>query len=1299
MKRLLLVTVVVLSTLGLSLAGFAWWCLSTSSGTRWLMANAGRLAGVTVTSTEQHGSLRDGLSVSGLRVAWQNGEIQAGSLDLGIRAVNPWSATLTLDHLLIDRLVVQFEEDVAPPAPDAERGERSDLLAAIPAELAVSIDKLRITDFVSRSTGDPATERVIARLIAGRYRFAGQHLNGEDVAYHSPYVELDGRFDWDLRHLHLVMTMQVRLPEDSADPELFAGLKVPTDFPAHLELDGDWNGFSGPVRFGAGEEAGEAVWLAAQASGSRRGIRFADLRGRYLGGDLKGDLELAWAEAFRLHGALAARALDAGDLIEGVTGKATFDISGELHIPYGDQPLQASIEAELHAGQFRDHALQGQASGRWLGNQLLNLEIDLAGDGTRLLAKGMPAQRVEIDLEVADLAVLHAELAGQVTAKGWLRWTEQTLTGELDGHGAQLAWQENRMGRLAFHARHGAADDRLEVTFTADDYRHGQFHVRRMQGMLSGTPAAHRLELAAHSSLGEFAAAARGRYEQGRWSGQLERLTGEATPWGAWSIAETAALSWQEGVLNIDRLRLTDNRGGQVELGAVNWNSQQRAEVSLAWQGFELAWLQPYAGLDSLSGRAAGQLRYVMQAGHPLSINGRLAARGRIADGFFDLHDTALDLDFTWDADGLRSTVTAGSAGGEDLQGRASSSAPLQWRWPIADLSAELRWQSLPLAYFDRFVDDTRFEGLSDGSLSLAFSGDTLASLSAQLSAQGQVLQEAGELGPRSLLAELDWVAAGFQARVQIDAADKGQARLQLASRHPPALAWPESGQVDVTIEDLGLASFAPLLPHNIEVVGRLGGHATGSWREQTAFELSGAARLVESRISWAHEGGQIHLPLRDAAAEWRWADDSISGTFAMNLAEHGDLKGAWRLPLAARIPADFDPAGPLQLDLDGRLQASGLLSAVGPWLVQDLRGETQVNLALRGSWATPEMGGKITFRDGRAYLPASGVQLDNINMVAELDGDRLHVAELEIHSGPGLLNGRGELFFDQWALTKYRFNVISKNLQVVNFPELQVLCNTDLDLSGTAQRLSVRGAVFIPRLSLTGNRETAEVLPSKDVVIVTAEKTRTELAFATDVQVSVELGEAVTVNSGGVETRLAGTLEVTMDPTGKVLAHGDIQLTSGSYRAYGTKLQIRQGVLSYQGGPIGNPGLRIFAAREVGAVLAGVQVTGSAEAPVVTLYSRPSMPERDILAYILMGRALRSDSLDTDLLIMGAGTLLPGDGEGLSRWGIAEIDIQGLFAGLGGVRLRRQLTENWEVESTLGVESGIDLYYIIEFE
>lgn len=1300
MKRVMVISFVLLTAIGAALAGFGYWGLGTTPGTRWLAATAGRLAGIELTTVQLDGTLFDGLDLTGLRIAWQGGEIHAEHLSLTIHPASLWSATLAIENLEIDRLILQIEEreeEQVPVGPETKSADAA--FAAIPTWFTVTIDRLQIKDFITRKAGDSEAGTVIANLIAGQYRLAGQHLTGQDFSYHSPYVELDGSFDWELTQPHLVMTAQVHLPETSADRELFETLKLPFDFPAQLELDGDWNGYTGSVRFGVIDEKGDSVRLSARASGSWRGIHFEDLKGRYLGGELAGSLELAWIDVYRMQGALSAQNLDLSALIKETTGKSTFDVAGELLISYDDRPLQANLTMQLHEGRFRGHALQGQAAGQWTGRELNLLDVDLYGDGARLLAKGVPAEKVEVDLEVADLAAFHAELAGQLSARGWLRWANDTLAGEIDGQGENLAWQEIGVRTLVFHGRHQGGEENIAITLSGEDWRHGTFTLERASADVSGTLAAHRIELAAQGPFGRFRATATGTYAADNWTGHLVHLTGDDTPWGIWSMPQPAALAWVDGVVDIDSLKLAGDRNRRLQLDVKGWNSPDRASVSLAWTALELAWLQPYAGLTLLSGRVDGQVHYTMRAGQPSAITGQLTAHGRIEDELFELDYEALDLHFSWDQNGLGMTANARTDGGESLLARAKAPGPLQWVWPIAGLSADLQWQKLDLARLGRFLDDISIEGRSDGALALVFAEEQLSRLTGNFSAHATLTRGDRKIGVRSLQADLDWGAGGFQGTARAEGDQIGQVALRLTSPERPALAWPEAGQVNLEVKKLSLTALDPLLPQDLELAGYLDGHANGSWRDRGTLDMSGRMHLVESHIGWSSEDGQIHLPLRDAAADWTWRDAGFSGSFIMNLAEHGDLKGSWQLPLPARLPIAFNPDGRMQLNVDGRMQAKGLMSAVGPWMVQDLRGTTQVNLALQGTWARPDLRGRLAFTDGGAYLPGAGVQLDNINIRGELDGDRLRIEQLEIHSGPGVLNGQGELVFTGWALEGYRLDIVGKDLQVVNFPELQVICNPDLSLSGTAESLSVRGSVLIPVMTIRDSTAEPEVLPSKDVVIVTTEKQPKELGFTTDVHVVVELGDDVTVSSGGLETKLAGGVIVTMDPTGNVLAEGEIQLVSGSYRAYGTRLQIRQGGLLFRGGSITNPDLRIFAARQVGEVLAGVQVTGSAEAQVVTLYSRPTMSERDILGYILMGRALRSDSLNTDILMMGAGTLLPVSGEGLSRLGIAEIDIQGLFSGLGGVRLRRQFAENWEVESTLGVESGVDLYYIFEFE
>jgi len=1300
MKRNLVIGLALFASLVLAMAGFGFWCIGTTAGAHWLIDSADNFSGIEMTKAELEGSLLNGLVVKGLRVAWEGGEVQAGDLKLIIRRVNPFSGQMAIEELEINRLVLQLDEAAEEPATSVDDGPGAEVLLALaPNWLELGVDRLNISAFVFRGTDQPADEVVIADQIAGQYLLANQRLVSQDFTYHSPYVELDGKFDWQLALPHLIMTASVSLPETSIESALLDSIMVPSRFPGYLELDGDWNSYNGPVRFGIVDEVGDTVWLSARATGSWRGIRFDSLEGRYLGGAITGELDMSWLDSYQVKGQLSGQELDLSTLIEDTTGKTSFDLSGALSVPYDDQSLQANFDVMIHEISFRGHALQGRAAGQLIGQELIDLDVDLTGDGAHLMASGVPTQRVDFALEVADLTMYHEEFSGKAAANGWLSWSENSLAGEVDGHGEELGWREIGVRRVTFQARHRPGKERIALTLTGDDWNYGTLRLNQMNAELSGTLTDHQLKLATKASFGQLTALAHGSYQPGTWTGRVEKLNGDETPWGGWSMPEPTGIAWDEGILTIDKLSLVADKDARLELKVDSWGSPDRANAELIWSGFDLEWLQPYVELGSLTGRTEGQIEYITIAGQPLSISGKLDAHGRIKDENYDLSYEKLELKFDWGQEGMQLSGASKSDAGERIQIKATAPGRLLLEWPIKSLSGDLQWQEFKLARFNRFLKDSQAEGVSDGRLSFALSGEQLERIEGRLTATGRIMQGERELGPRNLQADLNWGDKNFQCTARVDGARGGHAVLKLRSTERPALAWPGSGEIEIKINALSLAALEPLLPQDIDVAGIIDSQAEGRWESAEVIELNGDLRLKESQIIWDSDNGQILLPIRDANSEWRWAESSFNGSFGMHLPGLGNINGSWQLPLPARIPTAIEPDGPLQFKVDGKMQAVGILSAIGPWLMQDVRGETQVELAVQGTWDKPDLRGGIRFKDGGGYLPAAGIQLEDIQLHSELLGDRLRIDRLTLRSGSGALTGQGEVIFDRWRLASYRLDITGKDFQMVDFPELHMTISPDFRLSGTPDRLSLQGSILIPKLAISGSQGTPEVLPSKDVVIEKAADQRQELEFATDIQVTVELGDDVTVRSEGVDTRLAGGGILTMGPTGELLARGEIQLVSGSFRAHGVNLKIRQGLLSYKGGIITNPDLRIFAAREVGEVLAGVQVTGNAEAPVVTLYSRPAMPDRDILGYILMGRAISTESQEADMLMMGAGSLLPGYGAGLSELGITEIDIQGLFTGTGGLRLRRKLADQWEIESNLGVESGIDLYYIIELE
>lgn len=254
--------------------------------------------------------------------------------------------------------------------------------------------------------------------------------------------------------------------------------------------------------------------------------------------------------------------------------------------------------------------------------------------------------------------------------------------------------------------------------------------------------------------------------------------------------------------------------------------------------------------------------------------------------------------------------------------------------------------------------------------------------------------------------------------------------------------------------------------------------------------------------------------------------------------------------------------------------------------------------------------------------------------------------------------------------------------------------------------------------------------MPSADVVVIGREdvdETPAKIAG----EAKLVLGDAVHVQAFGLDTNIQGDLQVRMMSDRPVSGEGQVTLVDGVFAAYGQKLTIAEGTLTFTG-PLDNPLVDVKAVRVIealeGPVTAGIHLQGRAQSINATIYSDPVMAEADALSYLVVGRPLsqatesEGGELSSAALALGAKqagrvTEQIGQALGLDQLTVAgnggdttalvagkQINSRlharyayGVFSRLGTLLIRYRLSRRLTLEAGAGEANSIDLLYLVE--
>lgn len=521
--------------------------------------------------------------------------------------------------------------------------------------------------------------------------------------------------------------------------------------------------------------------------------------------------------------------------------------------------------------------------------------------------------------------------------------------------------------------------------------------------------------------------------------------------------------------------------------------------------------------------------------------------------------------------------------------------------------------------------------------------------------------------------------------------------------------------RLDLQLRDFPLLSLHPWLPEDFSWDGTLDADAV--LRQEAGAAPLGNV-LVSSRngeITVSNPEQQLQLPY-----------DTLEFS-----AELGRQRAQTRLQLRSSglgnlvARADINnPSGQQQLLGDFVLEDMQL-DILRPFLpqVERLSGDLVGRGQLGGTLQEPLVVGEIRLSDATVSGPDLPVSLEQLQLVVAIDGQQADInGSWRSDAGQGSLTGRAgwvpQLHVDM--------RLQGKDLPVRVAPYADLRTSPDLHIGLVDNNLNLSGTIAVPEGEITVRElPPAAVRLSPDAMIVGVEPEEQErLPMGITANIQLMVGDQLHFTGFGLSGRLSGLLRVRENLT----AAGNLNILDGRFRGYGQRLELRRAQILFAG-PLSKPYLDIEAIRRVNDVIAGLRLTGPADAPLSVVFAEPAMAQEQALAYLILGRPLGADTGDSNLLGQAALALgmagstplakniasslgvddfqLDTEGSGLTTSVVAtgyiteKLSLRygvGVFEQANQLALRYDLTKRLYLEAVGGLASSLDFFYRIDF-
>lgn len=403
-----------------------------------------------------------------------------------------------------------------------------------------------------------------------------------------------------------------------------------------------------------------------------------------------------------------------------------------------------------------------------------------------------------------------------------------------------------------------------------------------------------------------------------------------------------------------------------------------------------------------------------------------------------------------------------------------------------------------------------------------------------------------------------------------------------------------------------------------------------------------------------------------------------------------------------------------------------------------ELKGMVNLDSKIGGNLSSPLLVGNMTAK-GSAVPRYDVGQVNDFDFKVGLNGQRGDLDGTIVLNG-GSLKLDGDLDWSTGAEGSLVAQAKKLPVFLVGYGTAVADINTKvtlgevLDISGDVEINTAR--ITVHDVAGSGKSVSSdEILVPDDGSLSLMKKAR-EPQFKSTIDLGVKFGDDVRFAAMGmVKGNLAGGIDIYKKLEHKdIRSAGEIRVVDGTADVYGRKFNFATARVIFNG-EIANPTLNVEVVADPesieGDVVVGARVTGTAQAPDIKLFSKPSMSENEVLSYILYGHGLdknvaNQDSNNSNMLLGLGVSGLSGLAQGVAgafgvdnvqlgtqgRGDNTQVEVQGyvtrklrlsygygVFNSVGEFKIRYELIRNLYAEFVSSIDQAVDIIYSFEFD